>query len=74
MDIHKVKWFYVHIKGGYCMSINFGYARVSTSEQTADRQITELLKYVTDERYIYVDNASGTTSDRTRSVCFKKSY
>jgi resolvase/recombinase len=72
MDIHKVKWFYVHIKGGYYMSINFGYARVSTSEQTADRQITELLKYVTDERYIYVDNASGTTSDRPDLYALKR--
>ena len=54
------------------MSINFGYARVSTSEQTADRQITELLKYVTDERYIYVDNASGTTSDRPDLYALKR--
>lgn len=46
------------------MNINFGYARVSTNEQTADRQIAELLKYVTDERYIYVDSASGVTNDR----------
>ena len=46
------------------MSISFGYARVSTTEQTADRQITELLKYVTDDRYIYIDNASGVTNDR----------
>lgn len=43
------------------MSISFGYARVSTTEQIADRQITELLKYVTDDRYIYIDNASGVT-------------
>ncbi|AOZ89329.1 resolvase [Bacillus xiamenensis] len=44
--------------------INFGYIRVSTKEQNLDRQYEALKGYVTDERYIYSDKASGKDMDR----------
>lgn len=44
--------------------INFGYVRVSTKEQNLDRQFEALKGYVTDERYIYSDKASGKDMER----------
>ena len=44
--------------------MTFGYARVSTKEQNADRQIKQLQQYVSDERNIIVDYASGKDFDR----------
>lgn len=46
------------------MGINFGYIRVSTKEQNLDRQFTALQPYVTDEKYIYSDKASGKDMER----------
>ncbi|MCM3477276.1 recombinase family protein [Caldibacillus thermoamylovorans] len=46
------------------MSINFGYVRVSTKEQNLDRQYEALKQYVTDEKYIYSDKASGKDMER----------
>lgn len=46
------------------MGINFGYVRVSTKEQNLDRQYTALKSYVTDEKYIYSDKASGKDMER----------
>lgn len=46
------------------MGINFGYIRVSTKEQNLDRQLTALQPYVTDEKYIYSDKASGKDMER----------
>lgn len=46
------------------MGINFGYLRVSTNEQNLDRQLEALKPYVTDERYIYSDKASGKDMER----------
>ncbi|MBJ8080091.1 recombinase family protein [Bacillus cereus group sp. N14] len=46
------------------MGINFGYIRVSTKEQNLDRQFTALQSYVTDEKYIYSDKASGKDMER----------
>ena len=37
----------------------FGYARVSPTEQTEDRQVLDLMEYGIDERDIYVDKQSG---------------
>ena len=45
--------------------IQFGYIRVSTKEQNLDRQYEALKGYVTDEKYIYSDKASGKDMDRT---------
>lgn len=46
------------------MGINFGYVRVSTKEQNLDRQYEALKPYVSDEKYIYSDKASGKDMDR----------
>lgn len=42
----------------------YGYARVSTVEQNLDRQLEQLREYVTDDRYIVTDKASGKDFDR----------
>lgn len=46
------------------MGINFGYVRVSTKEQNLDRQLVALKPYVTNEKYIYSDKASGKDMER----------
>jgi DNA invertase Pin-like site-specific DNA recombinase len=46
------------------MGINFGYIRVSTKDQHLDRQIEALKPYVTDDKYIYSDKASGKDMER----------
>lgn len=46
------------------MGINFGYVRVSSKEQNLDRQYEALKGYVTDEKYIYSDKASGKDMER----------
>lgn len=46
------------------MGISFGYVRVSTKEQNLDRQYEALKSYVTDEKYIYSDKASGKDMER----------
>ncbi|MFF2500183.1 recombinase family protein [Peribacillus sp. NPDC058075] len=46
------------------MGINFGYVRVSSKEQNLDRQLEALKSYVTDEKYIYSDKASGKDMER----------
>ncbi len=42
----------------------FGYARVSSTDQNLDRQIEALKPYITDQRYLYCDKASGKDFDR----------
>lgn len=42
----------------------YGYARVSTTEQNLDRQLAQLKEWVTDERYIITDKASGKDFNR----------
>lgn len=42
----------------------YGYARVSTTDQNLDRQLEQLKRYITDERYIITDKASGKNFDR----------
>ncbi|TDY53734.1 recombinase family protein [Bacillus subtilis] len=46
------------------MGINFGYIRVSTKEQNLDRQYEAIKGYVSDEKYIYSDKASGKDVER----------
>ncbi|MCR6106870.1 recombinase family protein [Salipaludibacillus agaradhaerens] len=46
------------------MSISFGYIRVSTKEQNLDRQLEAIKSYVSDEKYIYSDKASGKDMER----------
>ncbi|WP_226639235.1 recombinase family protein [Priestia flexa] len=46
------------------MGISFGYVRVSTKEQNLDRQYEALKQYVSDEKYIYSDKASGKDMER----------
>jgi DNA invertase Pin-like site-specific DNA recombinase len=42
----------------------YGYARVSSADQSLDRQIAQLREHVTDERYILCDKASGKDFNR----------
>ena len=42
----------------------FGYARVSSNTQNLSRQIEALKPYITDERYLYCDKASGKDFNR----------
>lgn len=44
--------------------MNYGYARVSTTDQNLDRQIEQLREYVSDERYIITDKVSGKDFNR----------
>ncbi|GAB1779136.1 MULTISPECIES: recombinase family protein [Priestia] len=46
------------------MGINFGYIRVSTNEQNLDRQLEAITPYLTDEKYLYSDKASGKDMER----------
>lgn len=46
------------------MGINFGYIRVSTNEQNLDRQLEVIKPYLTDEKYLYSDKASGKDMER----------
>ncbi|CAH0149299.1 recombinase family protein [Peribacillus sp. Bi134] len=46
------------------MGINFAYIRVSSKEQNLDRQYEAVKGYVTDEKYIYSDKASGKDMER----------
>lgn len=42
----------------------YGYARVSTADQNLDRQLEQLRQYVSDDRYIITDKASGKDFNR----------
>lgn len=44
--------------------ISFGYMRVSSKDQNLDRQLEALKPYVTSERYIFQDKASGKDMER----------
>lgn len=44
--------------------MEYGYARVSSTEQNLDRQILALKEFVSDEKNIVVDKASGKDTDR----------
>src|SRR6478735_12234273 len=46
------------------MGINFGYIRVSTNEQNLDRQLEAIKPYITNEKYLYSDKASGKDMER----------
>lgn len=46
------------------MQKEFGYARVSSLQQNADRQLKALLEYGIDERNIIVDKQSGKDFNR----------
>ena len=45
--------------------MNYGYARVSTTNQNLDRQLDELNKKGIEEKYIYTDKESGKDFNRT---------
>lgn len=44
--------------------MNYGYVRVSTSQQHIDRQIDALLQYGLEKKSIYIDYESGKNFDR----------
>ena len=44
--------------------MTYGYARVSTTDQNLDRQLVQLRKIITDDRYIITDKQSGKDFDR----------
>lgn len=46
------------------MGISFGYIRVSDKHQNLARQLEALKSYVTNEKYIYSDKASGKDMER----------
>lgn len=46
------------------VGINFGYICVSTNEQNSDRQLEVIKPYITDEKYMYSDKASGKNMER----------
>jgi len=46
------------------MGISFAYLRVSSNEQNLDRQQDAVKPYVTDNKYIYSDKASGKDMER----------
>ncbi|MCF7620919.1 MULTISPECIES: recombinase family protein [Bacillaceae] len=46
------------------MGIDFGYIRVSDKHQNLARQLEALKSYVTNEKYIYSDKASGKDMER----------
>jgi len=46
------------------MGINFGYIRVSINEQNLDRQLEAIKPYITNEKYLYSDKASGKDMER----------
>ncbi|MFS0907424.1 recombinase family protein [Priestia aryabhattai] len=46
------------------MGINFGYIRISTNEKNLDRQLETIKPYLTDEKYLYSDKASGKDMER----------
>lgn len=50
--------------GGRILNVSFGYMRVSTASQNLDRQFEVLKKYVSDEKYIFTDRASGKDMER----------
>lgn len=50
----------------------YGYARVSTQSQKADRQVDRLLELGIDRKRIYVDKASGKDFDRPEYKRLKK--
>jgi len=46
------------------IGIDFGYIRVITHEQNLDRQLEAIETYLTNEKYIYSDKASGKDMER----------
>ncbi|WP_141256081.1 recombinase family protein, partial [Corynebacterium flavescens] len=44
--------------------MDIGYARVSTMKQDLDRQIGALRREGIEDRYIYIDKKSGSTTNR----------
>ena len=62
VDLYKRLWYNINRNGGYNMATRiYGYARVSATEQNLERQLDQLRHYITDERYIICDKASGKT-------------
>lgn len=49
----------------------FGYVRVSSKDQNIDRQTDEIKRYVTNERDIFVDKASGKDFEREQYQAMK---
>lgn len=49
---------------GTVTPMNYGYARVSTTQQDLDRQLDALTKAGIDNKRIYRDKKSGATADR----------
>ena len=49
----------------------YGYARVSSKEQNADRQVQALIAYGVDEHNIIVDKKSGKDINRERYASLK---
>lgn len=51
--------------------MNIGYVRVSTTDQNPDRQIQRMIDLDIENRYIFVDKASGKNFDRPQYQAMK---
>lgn len=49
-----------------------GYIRVSSKEQHLDRQIQKMLELGVEERFLFIDKASGKTTDRPEYQLLKR--
>lgn len=54
------------------MSRKFGYIRVSSKDQNEARQVESLQKYISDERDIFIDKASGKNFNRDQYQLLKR--
>lgn len=60
-------------KGGKCLeNKEFGYARVSTTHQSTDRQVEALKEYGINERDIIIDKQSGKDFNRSGYLSLKE--
>ena len=54
------------------VSMILGYIRVSSKEQHLDRQIQKMLELGVDDRFLFIDTASGKTTDRPEYQMLKR--
>ena len=73
--LHYKRFFYEQITGKGVSSMQtkeFGYARVSTTHQSTDRQVEALKNYGINERDIIIDKQSGKDFNRAGYISLKE--